>query len=258
MNALVTGGGGFLGRHIVKQLLARGDGVTVFARGSYPGLVDAGATLINGDLMDRGALRAACAGMDCVFHTAAYTKMAGPWRRFHGPNVLGTLNVIDACLARGVPRLVYTSSPSVVFANSDHKGVDESVPYPARHESYYDRSKAMAEKAVLEADGERLCTCALRPHLIFGPGDPHLLTGIVAAARAGRLPRIGDGRNMVDWVYVEDAARAHLLAADRLTPGSPVAGSAYFISQDEPVLLYPWLDELLARLDIPPVRKKCP
>ncbi|MDP2645603.1 MAG: NAD-dependent epimerase/dehydratase family protein [Desulfobacterales bacterium] len=257
MKALVTGGGGFLGRFIVRQLLARGDDVAIFSRGDYPELRKIGVRLISGDLGEPEPVRSACAGIHTVFHAAANTGMWGPWEAFNGPNVRGTQHVLDACLARGVDKLVYTSSPSVVFANASQENCDESLPYPASYESHYAKSKAMGEKLVLEANGNRLLTCSLRPHLVFGPGDPHLLVAVLARARTGRFIQVGDGKNKVDFSYVEDAARAHILAADALGHGSAVAGSAYFISQDEPVALYPWLRALFARLDIPPLKRRC-
>jgi len=256
--ALVTGGGGFLGRYIVEQLLARGDAVTVFSRGSYPGLEQLGAGVIRGDLADAGAVREACDGCDIVYHVAAKAGLWGPWDDFYRANVTGTENVIAACRAQGVRKLVYTSSPSVIFDGSDQLGVDESAPYPDRYESPYPETKAIGEQCVIDANSDALLTTSLRPHLIFGPRDNHLLPSLLAKARQGRVPQVGDGTNMVDLTYVEDAARAHLLAADALAPGSPVAGRCYFISQDEPVALWPWVQDLLARLDIPPVRLRIP
>jgi len=256
--ALVTGGGGFLGRYIVEQLLARGDAVTVFSRGSYPDLGRLGARLIRGELADADAVREACDGCDVVYHVAAKAGLWGPWDDFYRANVTGTENVIAACRANGVRSLVYTSSPSVVFDGSDQCGVDESAPYPNHYESPYPETKAMGEQRVIEANGNDLLTTSLRPHLIFGPRDNHLLPSLLAKARQGRVPQVGDGTNQVDLTYVEDAAHAHLLAADALQPGSLVAGSCYFISQDEPVLLWPWIQDLLAQLRIPPVRLKIP
>lgn len=254
MKALVTGGGGFLGRYIVEQLLARGDSVTVFARGDYVELEQIGARTVRGDVQDAQAIKRACAGQDVVLHVAAVAGMAGRWESFYGPNVVGTQNVIAACQAQNVPRLVYTSSPSVVFDNRSHEGCDESLPYPAHYESHYAHTKALGEQAVLRAEG--LLAVALRPHLIWGPRDTHLLPALVARARAGRVIQVGDGTNEVDLTYVEDAARAHLLAADALQAGSPVAGSAYFISQDEPVNLWQWINAFLAELDLPPVKRR--
>jgi len=258
MKALVTGGGGFLGRYIVEQLIERGDEVTVFARGDYPEVKDLGAVMIKGDLQEPDAIKIACKGMDAVFHVAARAGMWGKWKTFHGPNVIGTKNIINACREQGVKKLIYTSSPSVIFGNAPQEGVDESIPYPDHYENHYAKSKAMGEKLVIEANSKDLLTCSLRPHLIFGPRDPHLLVTIVARAKAGKLPQVGDGTNKVDFSYVEDTARAHLLASDALDAGfdSPVAGSIYFISQDEPVVLWSWLSDLFVKLDIPPLKKK--
>ncbi len=254
--ALVTGGGGFLGRYIVEQLLARGERVRVFTRGDYPELTALGVELIRGDLRDHDAVIAACHGVDVVYHVAAKAGLWGPWDDFYQVNVAGTDHVIAACRAKGVPKLVYTSSPSVIFDGSDQEGVDERVPYPDHYESPYPETKALAEQLVIAANREGLWTTSLRPHLVFGPRDNHLLPSLIERARQGRVPQVGDGTNRVDLTYVEDAARAHLLAADALGPDSPVAGSVYFISQDDPVVLWSWISEFLALLDLPPIRLK--
>ena len=256
MRALVTGGGGFLGRYIVEQLLERGDSVRVFARGEYPELQKIGAELLRGNLQDAEAVRQACAEMDCVFHVAARPGIWGSWDSFYQPNVVGTENIIAACRANKVPKLVFTSSPSVVFNNQAQSGSDESLPYPGKYENFYAHTKAIAEQKVIEANGDELLTVSLRPHLIWGPRDPHLLPRLIERARAGQLMQVGDGTNKVDITYVEDAARAHLLASDALESGSPVAGSVYFISQDAPVNLWQWVNELLQKLEIPPIRRK--
>lgn len=256
MKALVTGGGGFLGRYIVEQLLARGDEVTVVARGSYPEFEQIGAKLLRVDLQDAGAVAQACAGIEAVFHVAAKTDYWGTWQDFYGANVIGTQNIIDACRKQGVPKLINTSSPSVIFDGEPHTGADESLPYPDRYESYYPQTKAQAEQLVTQANGPDLLTVSLRPHIIFGPRDSHILPRLVARARAGKLFQVGDGSNKIDTVFVEDAARAHLLAADALTPESPVAGSIYFISQDEPVSLWGFVNTLLTELGLPPVKRK--
>jgi 2-alkyl-3-oxoalkanoate reductase len=253
-HALVTGGGGFLGRCVVEQLIARGDRVTVFARGMYPELRSAGARLIRGDLRDRDAVLQATRGVDVVYHVAAKTGVWGPYEGFYAANVIGTDHVIAACRAQGVRKLVYTSSPSVVFDGAGHEGVDERVPYPEHYESPYPATKALGEQRVIAAHDGDLLTVSLRPHLVFGPRDNHLLPGLIARARKGLVPQVGDGNNRVDLTYVEDAARAHLLAADALAPTAAAAGSVYFISQDDPVALWPWVREFLAALELPPIR----
>jgi nucleoside-diphosphate-sugar epimerase len=261
MKALVTGGGGFLGRYIVEQLVARGDEVTSYSRGDYPELQALGVKLIRGYVDDAKTMTAACAGMDCVFHVAAVAGIGGPWSKFYEANVVGTQNVIDACRAQGVPRLVYTSSPSVTFAGHDQCGINETEALPdltwlAENNCHYSRSKALAEAAVLTANSEALATCGLRPHLIWGPRDQHLIPRLIARARSGRLRRVGDGTNKVDIIYVANAASAHLQAADALAdPNSPVRGKAYYLSQGAPVNCWQWIDQVLALTGRPPVTK---
>ncbi|MBN1641620.1 MAG: NAD-dependent epimerase/dehydratase family protein [Anaerolineae bacterium] len=259
MRALVTGGGGFLGRAIVEQLVARGDEVASFSRHAHPELESLGVRTIQGDIQDRAALTTACAGVEALYHVAARWGEWGPWEPFYAVNVVGAENAIAACRAQGVPRLVYTSSPSVVFDYRPQAGCDESLPYPERYKSHYAHTKAIAEQRVLAANGaDGLLTVALRPHLVFGPRDEQLIPAILERGGKGIIPQIGPGDNLVDLTYVEDAARAHLLAADALRPGSPAAGSAYFITQGEPVVAWTWINELLARFDLGPVRGRVP
>jgi nucleoside-diphosphate-sugar epimerase len=258
MIALVTGGGGFLGRAIVHRLRERGDTVHSFSRGRYPELTDLGVTQHQGDIADPIAISRAAAGCDIVFHVAAKAGVGGRYRDYHRINVLGTENVLTACRHHGIPRLIYTSSPSVVFAGRDLAGVDESVPYPAHHEAAYPQTKAVAERLVLKANGPTLATVSLRPHLIWGPGDNHLIPRLLARARAGRLRRIGRESKLIDSVYIDNAADAHLLAADRLATGSGVAGKAYFITQGEPVPLWDLVNRILEAAGIPPVTRSIP
>jgi nucleoside-diphosphate-sugar epimerase len=254
--ALVTGGGGFLGLYIVEQLVARGDRVRVLCRGRYQRLDELGVEQLQGDVRDAAVVGRACAGVDVVYHAAALSGIWGPWDHYHRVNTLGTLNVIAGCLVNRVPRLVYTSSPSVVYDGRDHLGADETLPYAARYLCHYPPSKALAEQAVLSANGiEGLATVALRPHLIWGPRDKHLIPRLMARARSGRLRRVGRGENLISMSYVENAAAAHLQAADRLAPNSPLAGKAYFINEPEPVNLWGWINELLVRAGLPAVTK---
>lgn len=252
MHALVTGGGGFLGRYIVEQLRARGDRVRSYSRQRYPELDALGVEQVCGNLADLTRLREAC-GVDVVFHVAAVAGVWGPWRRYYEPNVVGTQNVIDACRASGVRRLVFTSSPSVVFDGHPHENADESLPYASRFLCHYPHSKALAEQAVLSANSDALATVALRPHLIWGPRDPHLIPRIIERAARGRLRRVGDGRNLISVSYVENVAHAHLLAADTLSPGSLLAGRSYFINERDPVPLWSFIDGLLLRGGLPAI-----
>ena len=256
MRALVTGAGGFLGRYLAEQLLLRGDAVRNFSRRSYKVLDALDVEQLQGDLQDPDAVKSACDGVDVVFHNAGVAGIWGPWKRYHGINTLGTENVIAGCVASGVKKLIYTSSPSVTFDGTDQINIDESAPYPKEWLCHYPHSKALAEQAVLAANGKKgLLTCALRPHLIWGPRDEHLIPRLIERARSGKLRRVGDGKNLVDMIYVENAAVAHLQAADALTDGSPVAGKAYFISQGEPVNCWKWINEILNLADLPPITK---
>jgi 2-alkyl-3-oxoalkanoate reductase len=256
MRALVTGAGGFLGRYLVEQLVARGDQVRCIARGRYAQLEGPGVETRQGDLRDAGVAAAACEGMDAVFHAAGVAGIWGPWNHFYSINTLTTRNIVAGCQRHRVPKLVYSSSPSVTFDGGDQSGVDETVAYPSRWLCHYPHSKALAEQHVLQSDGQDgVRTCALRPHLIWGPRDRHLIPRLLERARSGRLRRVGDGRNRIDMVYVANAASAHLQAADALEPGSPVCGRAYFITQDDPVNCWDWIDEILALADVQPITK---
>jgi nucleoside-diphosphate-sugar epimerase len=258
MTALVTGGGGFLGGAVVRQLVARGVAVRSFSRQHYPALDLLGVEQLQGDLADAAAVARAALGCETVFHVAAKAGIWGPAAEYHAANVIGTNNVLDACRAHGVQRLVFTSSPSVVGAGHPIEGGDESLPYPRRYVAHYPRTKAEAERAVLAANGPDLATVSLRPHLIWGPGDHHLIPRLLARARAGQLRQIGDGTNRVDVTYVDDAAAAHVLAGDCLAPGAPLAGKPYFISQGEPVALWPFINRILALAGLPPVARHIP
>ena len=256
MNALVTGGGGFLGRYLVEQLLERGTQVRCFSRGRYPELESLGVETIQGDLRDLEATMAACQGIDVVFHVAGVAGIWGPRGYYHGINANGTANMLAAAEGQGVARFVYTSSPSVTFDGNDQCHIDETAPYTPTWLCHYPHSKAIAEQLVLQANGSHgLMTCALRPHLIWGPRDEHLIPRLLDRARQGKLRRIGDGTNLIDIVYVENAARAHLQAADAMEPGAAVCGRAYFISQGQPVNCWAWINELLEIAKLPPVTK---
>ncbi len=256
MNALVTGANGFLGLYLVEMLVARGDRVRAFCRRRCPKLDRLGVETVLGDLRDYSAVDAACRDMEVGFHTAAAAGIGGRWRHYYETNVVGTRHVVEACRRNCVRRLVYTSSPSVTYNGLDQRGIDESTPYAKRWLAHYPRSKAIAEQHVLAASGQDgLLTCALRPHLIWGVGDQHIIPSLLERGRAGKIRRIGDGTNLVDIVYVENAAHAHLLAADALSPGSPAAGQAYFISQGEPVNCWQWIGEILALANLAPVQK---
>lgn len=256
---LVTGGGGFLGRAIVKRLLAQGRAVRVVGRSPQPDLEKLGVAFVRGDLADPEIAKRAVEGCDTVFHVAAKAGVWGAYREFHDANVVATENLLSAARAAGVARFVYTSTPSVVYNGAPLAGADESLPYTTDKicPAAYPVTKAVAERLVLVADAENFRTCALRPHLIWGVGDNHLVPRVVAKARAGKLRIVGSGTNRVDMTHVDNAAHAHLLAETALIAGT-ARGKAYFLSDDAPVELWPWINALLTRLDIAPVTRRVP
>ena len=259
MKTLVTGGGGFVGGAVCRRLHSLGHDVTALGRRPNPAFAAAGIRTAVHDLTAADAavaLTELLAGVDCVFHTAAHVKMWGPRDTFMRGNVGATENVIAACRAAGVARLVFTSSPSVVATDHDLRGIDESQPYPDRYRALYPETKAAAERAVLAAHGPGLRTIALRPHLIFGPGDTNLVPTILKRARAGRLVQVGDGTNLVDLTFIDDCVSAHLLAASALDETQAAGGRPFFISQGTPVPLWEWIGRVLALHNVPPVRRR--
>jgi nucleoside-diphosphate-sugar epimerase len=258
MKALVTGGGGFLGGAIVRRLCERGWDVRALQRGRYDELEALGVEQLRGDIADAKVVDQAVSECDIVFHVAARVEMWGPYEPFHRTNVIGTDNVLTAMRQHGVPRLVFTSTPSVVHGRENTEGADESLPYPDNYEAAYPQTKAMAEMAVLAANDSELATVALRPHLIWGPGDTNLVPQLVARARAGQLRFVGDGSNLVDTVYIDNAVDAHLAAADRLEAGSVCAGKAYFITNGEPWPLREVVNGIITAAGLEPEERTIP
>lgn len=258
MRALVTGGGGFLGGALARKLKERGDDVRVFGRGSYPELEAKGIDAARGDLADAAAVSAACDDRDVVFHVGAKVGLWGTYEDYFATNVTGTRNVLRACAEHGIRKLVFTGSPSVVFSGGDVEGWNEDAPYPQKFDSHYSRTKAQAEEMVLAANHALLATVSLRPHLVWGPGDRHLLPRIAARARAGRLFRIGEENKRIDTIYIDDAVDAHILAAVQLSPLAEIAGKAYFLSAGDPRPVWEIVDLLLGAAGLGPVKKSVP
>lgn len=253
---LITGGGGFVGKAIVRQLRARNLDCLVLGRHLYPEVQAMGAMCRQGNICDLDFVTECCQGVDTVFHVAALAGIWGRWQEYSAINVLGTENVLAGCRSAGVSRLIYTSTPSVVFNQHSIRNGNEELPYADHFLCHYARSKVMAEQLVLAASKDHLRTCAIRPHLVWGPGDPHLIPRLIERGRAGQLRQVGAGDNLVDISYVDNVAHAHLLAADNLAGLGTASGRAYFISQGKPVNLWQWIGELFSRLDIAPVRGK--
>jgi 2-alkyl-3-oxoalkanoate reductase len=260
MKVLVTGGGGFLGQAICRRLVARGIHVTSYNRSQYPALDAMGVQQVQGDLVDFNTLRSACAGQEAVFHVAAKAGAWGSYQAYFASNVQGTANVIAACRMHRIARLVYTSTPSVTHRRTHPVigGNERDTPLGSHFLAWYPATKRIAEENVLAANDRELATIALRPRLIWGPGDHQLLPRLVARARQGRLRFVGDGCNQVDTTYIDNAAQAHLDAFDHLTPGARCAGHAYFISNGEPKAVSEMINALLRAVDAPTVHKTIP
>ena len=259
MKILVTGGGGFLGRFVARRMRRAGHDVTILGRNSYPFMEREGFAAIKQDICDRDGLIHSFKGFDEVHHTASLTGISVTREPFYRINVEGTRNVIEACLANSVKKLIYTSSPSVVYGGHDQEMVDETAPYPHRYLAHYPETKALAEREVLHANKPgMLLTVSLRPHLIWGPEDTNLIPRLLDRARKGRLRIVGDGGNMADVTYVENVAQAHQLASEKLVDGSPVCGRAYFITNGEPVKVWEFINNILLGVGMQPVTRTIP
>jgi 2-alkyl-3-oxoalkanoate reductase len=251
VRVLVSGASGMLGRAAANGLLARGDEVTVLQR--RPSGLPCREVL--GDVADRGVVERAARGQDAVLHLAAKVDVAGPWAEYVSANIEGTRSVVLACRSAGVGRLVHVSSPSVAHAGTALSGVGAGPADPARARGRYSRSKAVAESAALAADSSSLAVLAIRPHLVWGPGDPQLVDRIVERARARRLPLIGTGAALIDTTYVDNAAAALIAAVDVC---GPVHGEALVVSNGEPRPVAEILARLCRAAGVPGPRGRVP
>jgi len=258
VKVLVTGGGGFVGGAVVRALLARGEEVVSLARGDYPALRALGVHTVRGDLADPAAVRAAADGCSAVVHVAAKAGIWGPLADYRRSNIEGTRSVLAACRSLGIERLVHTSTPSVVHAGGDIEGGDESLPYAEHADWPYARTKAVAEREVLAAASGTLGTVALRPHLVWGPGDTQLVPRVLQRARTGRLRLIDGGCARIDTTFIDDAVAAHLCALDAVAPGARCSGRAYFISSGDPRPFGEVINSILAVAGLPPVTRSVP
>lgn len=256
MKVLVTGGQGFLGGALVRALAAQGlHEVSATVRRPAPELEALGVRVHCGDLRQRELAFEVTRDQDLIFHTAAKAGVWGPWADYEAINVRATEFLLQGALQHGVRYFVHTSSPSVTFSGRSEIDVDESAPYSERPLNAYCRSKIQAERLVLAAHrSEGLSTLALRPHLIYGPGDPHLLPRVFQAAAKGRLIRIGDGLNRVDITHIQDTVAAHLAVLARCHQEA-IWGEPYFITSGSPVYLWDWLAAILEWRGLPPVRR---
>lgn len=258
MKILVTGGTGFIGFSLVRKLLSQGHDVWVIGRSANPPSNKnfEGVTYRSCNLCHENIPDSIMKGTELVFHVAAKAGIAGTYSQYYSANYQATRNVIESCKSSGVSRLVYTSTPSVTFSSRSIRGGNESLPYVKGKASFYAYSKALAEKAVLNAhDPKTLQTLALRPHLVWGAGDPHLLPRVIERHRKGQLKRVGDGKNKVDLTHIDNVCHAHLCAMERLLEKKDTGGKAYFVGQEEPILLWPWLNDLFGKLEMPALTK---
>lgn len=257
MRILVTGGGGFLGTYVVKELLKRPQYQVInFSRHNYAHLAELGVPTVKGDIRKREDVEKVLADgqFEAIIHVAALAGVWGRHQDYLDINYFGTKNLLEVAREKGVKRFVYTSTPSVVFGKDDLLGVNEEQPYPTEFLTSYAESKTMAEKLVLQFnDSSTFLTCALRPHLIWGPGDPHLFPRVIQKGREGKLKIVGDGENLVDIIYVENAALAHVQALEALAPHTRVCGQAYFIGQERPVKLWDFINQILGFVKVDPV-----
>jgi nucleoside-diphosphate-sugar epimerase len=258
MKVLVTGGGGFIGMALIKRLIAEGHRVTSFSRREYPLHWALGISSIQADIRDQEAVEKACKGKDVVFHLAAKVGIWGNYEDYQSINETGTFNVIKACRKQSVGRIVFTSSSSVIFDGSDLEGVNESYPYPDNHGSHYASTKAMAERLIIEANSDKLKTISLRPHLVWGPYDAHLIPGILRRAGSGKLRRIGNKEHFIDTTYIDNMTDALLLAADALGSNPKAAGKILFITNGEPARVWDFINSIIQIAGHPPVQKKIP
>ena len=234
MKVLVTGTGSLLLGGIASELLRRGDEVVCLQRRPAAFIGHQNAREVLADVCDEEAVALAAEGCDAIIHGAARVGVVGSQKEFFDTNVRGTENIIHAAAQHNISRLVFVSTPSVAHTGSSLIGASAGDAEIGRSRSYYAESKAIAERTVLNARNEQLAVVAIRPHLVWGPGDTQLVGRIVERAASGRLAVIGTGNALVDSTYIDNAISAHIAALDALHVGSACDGNAYVVSNGEP------------------------
>lgn len=257
MKILVTGGGGFLGSSVCRQLAVAGHSVVAFQRTPAEHLQALGVESFEGDIRNIDAVTSAVSGCEGVIHLAALANLWGDPAEFESINVKGTANVLDACRNTNVGKMVYTSSPSVVLNGQDIEGGDESLPLVSEPLMPYQASKIAADKMVREANEPNLRTLVLRPHLTWGPGDPHFLPRLIDRATNNRL-FLPAPEKKSDAVFVENSARAHIQAFMELCDNARCAGKAYFITNNEPQVQGDFILKLLKAAGVDARIRKIP
>lgn len=255
MKICVTGASGFLGQVLIRQLIEQGHEVIGVGRRPRPeGLL---GDYLMGDLADGAILEKVLPGCSAIVHTAAKAGFWGSLKAYTAANITATRNVVKAAQYYRVPFLIHTSTASVVSSHQPIVKGDESLPIGEHHLCAYTYTKALTERIILKAhQAGALDTVILRPHLVWGKGDPHLFPRLIEKAKHKRLWQVGDGNNWVDMTHVENVAHAHVKALEALIQGKPVGGKAYFVTQNDPVPLWPWVQDFLKALELPSVNKK--
>lgn len=264
MKVLITGAGGFVGSHLVKVLSDFGFIIHTLQRGNYPELdlpnvKQFSASLGNEQAENQKNIELALDGVAIIFHVASKIGMWGNYDDFYQTNVNGSINLINLAKKKNIKYFIYTSTPSVVFDKFDICGADESIPYPNNHLNYYGKTKRLAEEFVLQSSDTNFISAAIRPHLIYGPGDKQLIPKVIKAHRENKLKIIGDGNNLVDVSYIDNVIDAHLkLLLQMLKDARKVNGKAYFIGQKNPVKLWEFTNTLMEGIGLEPLTKKIP
>ena len=251
MKVLVTGATSLLGRSLVERLVSRGDLVSLLQRRSS-GLA---VTEHLGDISDRQVVAKSMVGAEAVVHLAARVAVTGPWSAFESVNIRGTRNVVESAKAAGVRRFVQVSSPSVAYHGKPLVGASAEPASPARARGHYARSKASAELLALASDSPDMAVVAVRPHLVWGPGDTQLIGRIVDRARAGRLAPVGSGAALIDTTYIDNAADALVAAVDR---APDIGGRAFVVTNGEPRPVRELLTRIVRSAGLEPTRARVP
>jgi 2-alkyl-3-oxoalkanoate reductase len=256
VRVLVTGASGLLGGTVAAQLRDAGHEVRTFQR--RPSGVE-GVADVAGSVTERSDVERAVSGTDAVVHLAAKVSLAGDPADFRRVNVEGTRTLLDTAARAGASRFVQVSSPSVAHLGTSIVGADAEPADPQRARGDYARTKAEAELLALAADGPDLRVVAVRPHIVWGPGDTQLVARIADRARSGRLPLLGHGAALIDTTYVDNAAAAIVAALHRLGDDDGVVrGQAYVVTNGEPRTVAEMITGICAAVGAPPPRWSVP
>jgi len=256
MLAMVTGGTGFLGSHLVRTLQERGASVRALLRpGTPPELLPAGVDARVGDIRDAAAVGGAVQGADVVYHLAGLVIPYGPRHRYHEINVGGTETVVEACIAARVGRLVYVSTMVVLGIECDRRGLAEDAPYATSFVSAYEESKVKAEQLLVEKTRTAgLPTVILRPGMGWGPRDRMMFPAMVGAMKLPFFFMVGNGRNTLDLSYAGNVAHALWLAGTR----DEAVNRIYNVADGFSVTCHQYLSTVATALGLPVPRRRLP